>query len=171
MKSYMNLPFGHEVEFHNGATLRFDSSFSGPGFDKVSLRQGKGEFEQLRHCREGFTPHSDSDPLEIVRANPKDPRFGTRELISPDGKVDIEYGYFHSLPWGGHDWICKLSFPASEPGRLPEGLSASPDGAWLNLPKNVGWIQQIPYPLAVSTFALKEPVGPDMAEMVWNLRR
>ncbi len=159
------MPNARQVEFHNGAALRFE------GEDKVLFRSGKSEdFVVLPECKAGPFHNDESAPVEIYA-------HGTRELIYPDGRVDFLAGEFYN--WGGWEfdqWCSKGCYISSAPGELPKQLTKTATanvtrndwpGEWLIPPTG----PHMPLPIDPACFMLKEPLGQDMAQMVEDVAR
>lgn len=152
----------YRAEYRNGTALEVNVSLHDP----VKLRASKdGDFVEIENCYRGFTPQEDWDPVDIYKG-------GTRQLIHPDGTIDILYGRFATYPsWpGGREWVGELSFYGHEPGKLPAGLSESPDGTAILLPDGIRRLKRIPLPVSSRHFCVPEPSNIETAEMVEAIR-
>lgn len=153
---------GYQSEYHNGVAVRVPG---GP-YEEVSLRRGReSDFVPIRDCFSGFSPQEDGDPVDVYKG-------GTRQLIHPDGTIDILYGRFQTYPsWpGGKEWVTQFAFFGTDPGKLPAGLVETPDGESLVLPEGTGYPTLIPLPIKASFFEMPEPLNIEMQEMVESIR-
>ena len=157
------------AEFHNGRRLRFDDGISSSGYQRVRVAENDDAWVPLAQARGTLGASYQRFPeLEIVRPNVDPGRYGyesVKQKVFHDGSMRFEYGYFTPSTWQP-----RLFVEMGPRGELPEGCSFNADESLLKLPRPwLGNVTRMTVPLPPSQLRLKEPIGPDMGEMVEQL--